>query len=350
MLWLLYSKEKVERMHAISVIIPSYNAAAWLPETVSKAVAALQKADITDYEIIIINDGSSDTTREVLADLSKQNKRIIAINQENKGRFLARKAGIKRATKEYVLFLDSRVHVDEGSLAYVRQQMAMHGELVAWNGHVRIKLGWNIFARFWDAVTFIAWRRYLAHPRLVQYGLADFDYYPKGTGFFLAPKALLEKYIDAFKTNIEDMKFVSDDTALLRGVADEVKITIAPEFSCLYHSRDTLSAFMKHTLNRGTFFVDGFFQPGNRFFLLLIAFLIVSPLALVVLCIRPLLMLRLGAGVWAIELAAAIALRVPLASALSLWILTPVFALLYGLGIWRGVLMIAVQKMKGIEA
>lgn len=334
-------------MHAISVIIPSYNAAVWLPKTIQKLRVALTNAKIKDYEIIVINDGSTDDTKKVLADLAKEDARLIAINQENKGRFLARKAGIKRASKDFVLFLDCRVYTDENSLLYVKQEMAKNPKLIAWNGHVRIKLGWNIFARFWDAVTFIAWRRYLGNPRLVQYGLEDFDYYPKGTGFFLAPKALLEKYIDAFKTNIEDLRFVSDDTALLRGVADEVKITIAPGFSCLYHSRDKFSAFLKHTLNRGTFFVDGFFQPGNRFFIFLIGFLVASPLAVAALIIWPVLLLNVFAIFWLLGLLVALIIGVPWASALSLWILSPVFALLYGIGIWRGVLMIAKQKITG---
>lgn len=334
-------------MHAVSVIIPSYNAAVWLPETIARLTVSLKKAKLDDYEIIIVNDGSADNTKEVLAALAKDNKHIVAINQENKGRFLARKAGIKRAKKDYVLFLDSRVYVDEGSLAYVVKEMKRDPKLIAWNGHVNIKLGWNIFARFWDAVTFIAWRRYLRHPRLVQYGIDDFDYYPKGTGFFLAPRKLLEEYIDSFKATIDDFKFVSDDTALLRNVAKDVKIAISPEFSCLYHSRDKFSAFLKHTLNRGTFFVDGFLQPGNRFFALLIVFLVVSPLSLVALVIWPLPIIGLGVLLWLLELLVAVLVGVPIASALSLWLLSPVFALLYGIGIWRGVLMILRQKLRG---
>lgn len=331
-------------MHAISIVIPSYNAGSWLPKTIGKLKIALDKAKITDYEIIVINDGSTDDTKAVLADLSKQDSHIIIINQSNKGRFLTRKAGIDRATKEFVLFLDSRVYTDENALAYVTEQMKRNPKLIAWNGHVRIKLGWNIFARFWDAVTFIAWRRYLRKPRLVQYGIDDFDYYPKGTGFFLAPRGVLKKHIDAFKSQIQDYKFVSDDTALLRGVAADVKITISPGFSCLYHSRDKLSAFVKHTLNRGTFFVDGFLQPGNRFFLLLIAFLIISPFCIAALIIWPVFMLTIFVIGWLFELLVALLLGVPIASALSLWLLTPLFALLYGLGIWRGAFMLISQK------
>lgn len=332
-------------MHAISVIIPSYNAAAWLPKTIGKLEVALQKANIEDYEIIVVNDGSSDNTKEVLADLHNKNKRILAINQDNKGRFLARKIGVDAAKKEFVLFIDSRVYADEGSLKYVVEKMRENPNLVAWNGHVRSKLGWNVFARFWDAVTFIAWRRYRRNPRLVQYGIEDFDYYPKGTTLFLAPRTVLKKYIEEFSSNIQNMKFVSDDTALLRNVARDIKIAIGPGFSCLYHSRDKLSAFIKHTLNRGTFFADGFFQPGNRFFVPLIGFLIVSPLFVISLLAWPVQVVGVGLCLWLTELLVALALGVPVASALSLWIVSPIFAIFYGLGIWRGVLLISKQKL-----
>lgn len=335
-------------MHAISIIIPSYNGARWLPLTIDHLNKALRNADITDYEIIVINDGSTDNTKELLAGLSADDKRIVVINQENKGRFLSRKIGIKKASKEYVLFLDSRIDIDEGSFNYVKEQMARNPKLIAWNGHVRINLGWNLFARFWDTVTFIAWRRYLRSPKLTQYGLDDFDYYPKGTGFFLAPRKLLEKHIDAFKSTIEDMRFVSDDTALLRGVAEEVKITISPGFSCLYYySRQSLGAFAKHTLNRGTFFVDGFLRPGNRFFIVLLAFLAATPTGIVMLFLWPGLVLGVLGAMWVMGLLAALVLGVPAASAFSFWLVSPLFAILYGAGIWRGVLMIISQKLSG---
>ncbi len=56
-----------------------------------------------------------------------------------------------------------------------------------WNGHVIVEKKGNIIARFGDAITFIGWRRYLAHPRDCSYGLKDFDHYPKGTTMLLCP-------------------------------------------------------------------------------------------------------------------------------------------------------------------
>lgn len=335
-------------MHSLSVIIPALNAAHWFPGVLSRLKVAIDEAGIHDYEIIIVNDGSTDNTKEVLAGLANQYQNLVVIHQENKGRFLARKAGIERASKEYVLFVDSRIYVDKGSIKYVVDQMKQHPEYQIWNGHVRIKLGWNIFARFWQAITFIAWRKYLRHPRLVQFGLEDFDYYPKGTGFFLAPREVLLKHIRSFKPKVADMKRVSDDTALLRGLAAEMKLTIAPGFSCLYHARDRLTAFIPHTFNRGRLFVDGFLQPGNRFFGLLVLFYIMSPLAIVALFVWPVPILLTGLIVWVVGLLITpLALGVALANALSLFILAPIFAIFYGLGLWRAAFDLGWQNLRG---
>ena len=84
----------------VSVVIPTYNRA----ETVGAAiVSALDQRDIPD-EIIVVDDGSSDDTRDVLAGFGE---RIIAIHQENSGVSGARNAGIRRATGTWVAFLDS---------------------------------------------------------------------------------------------------------------------------------------------------------------------------------------------------------------------------------------------------
>jgi glycosyltransferase involved in cell wall biosynthesis len=84
----------------ISVVIPTYNRAG----TVAAAImSALEQRDIPD-EIIVIDDGSSDKTRDVLAAFGE---RIIAIHQDNSGVSGARNAGIRRATGTWIAFLDS---------------------------------------------------------------------------------------------------------------------------------------------------------------------------------------------------------------------------------------------------
>jgi glycosyltransferase involved in cell wall biosynthesis len=85
---------------SISVVIPTFNRA----QTVAAAItSALDQRDPPD-EIIVVDDGSSDGTRDVLAGFGE---RIIAIHQANAGVSGARNAGIRRATGTWVAFLDS---------------------------------------------------------------------------------------------------------------------------------------------------------------------------------------------------------------------------------------------------
>lgn len=85
----------------ISVIIPTYNSA----DYISKAVDSVLNQTHQDFEIIIIDDGSTDNTQQVIE--SYNDNRIIYIKQKNAGPAEARNNGLKRAKGEYVAFLDA---------------------------------------------------------------------------------------------------------------------------------------------------------------------------------------------------------------------------------------------------
>lgn len=85
----------------ISVIIPTYNRAAFLPKAIESVLAQTH----TDWELIVVDDGSTDNTREVVSKYS--DKRITYIYQENSERSAARNNGIAHAKGNYICFLDS---------------------------------------------------------------------------------------------------------------------------------------------------------------------------------------------------------------------------------------------------
>ncbi len=137
------------------------------------------------------------------------------------------------------------------------------------------------------------------------------------------------------------VKHANDDTRLIRIIARDHRIHLSPSFSCTYHARTRLSQFLSHSYHRGRVFVDGFLRPGTRFFIPLILFLIGSVAAVAAFALFPDTRLPILAGLallWLLELVVAILLGVPKKDAFSLFALTPVFALAYGLGIWRAVL------------
>ena len=97
----------------LSIIIPVYN----VEDYIEKCILSLEVQDISssDYEIIVINDGSPDNSREIILKLSRQFSNIILIDQENKGVSSARNAGIDQATGEYLLFIDPDDYVEANS-------------------------------------------------------------------------------------------------------------------------------------------------------------------------------------------------------------------------------------------
>lgn len=87
----------------VSVIVPVYNAAQSLP----KAIDSVLEQTLSDLELIIVNDGSSDDSLDVCERYAKNDDRIIIINQENGGVSRARNTGLDAARGEYVSFLDA---------------------------------------------------------------------------------------------------------------------------------------------------------------------------------------------------------------------------------------------------
>lgn len=103
----------------ISVIIPIYNAEAFL----HRCLESLTKQTYTDYEIILIDDGSQDKSRDICTQFCETDARFRLIAQPNAGVDKARNAGLKAARGEYVTFMDSDDWAEIGWLqAYIDAQ------------------------------------------------------------------------------------------------------------------------------------------------------------------------------------------------------------------------------------
>lgn len=87
----------------VSVIVPCYNYGHFIAETIQ----SLQAQSYTNWECIVVNDGSTDNSEEVVQALAKEDARIRYIYQENKGLPGARNTGIQNAKGNYLQFLDS---------------------------------------------------------------------------------------------------------------------------------------------------------------------------------------------------------------------------------------------------
>jgi glycosyltransferase involved in cell wall biosynthesis len=325
---------------SLSVVIPVYNEPDWIVRCVEALSAAVARSPFeSNAELVIVDDGSAAPTREALRRLPGTLPTRV-IEQENKGRLEARRAGIENASKDVVLLLDSRVILAPDALRFVGSKMKDDG-IQPWNAHVDIDVRRNPFARFWRTVTYVAWRDYLENPRTTSFGLEEFDRYPKGTTCFMAPRALLLRALREFRSMYADTRHSNDDTILIRSLAEETPINISPSFACSYVSRDSLRGFLRHSFHRGTVFLDAFGRPGTRFFPFVVGFFPASLLFAWLALRRPGAALALGlSGPLAATLGAA-ALRRPPADVVAFGALSGPFTVAYGAGIWRGAIMAA---------
>ena len=97
----------------VSVIVPIYNAEKFIKRTVGFITAQTY----SNIEIILVNDGSTDSTGRILKELAESDSRIKIINQENRGQVGARNTGISACNGNYVTFID---HDDVVSRDFVK--------------------------------------------------------------------------------------------------------------------------------------------------------------------------------------------------------------------------------------
>ena len=96
-------------MNKISIIIPVYNS----EKNLRGCLNSVLHQTYNDIEIVLINDGSTDKSKDICKEYAKNDKRIIFINQENRGPAETRNRGLKVATGEYITFVDSDDYINE---------------------------------------------------------------------------------------------------------------------------------------------------------------------------------------------------------------------------------------------
>lgn len=103
-------------MHAISIIIPMYGVEKYL----RTCLDSVQNQTFTDWQAICVDDGSPDNSGAIAEEYAARDKRFIVVHKENGGLSDARNVGLKHATGEYVMFLDSDdfIHPQTMEIAY----------------------------------------------------------------------------------------------------------------------------------------------------------------------------------------------------------------------------------------
>lgn len=115
----------------ISVIVPAYNVARWLPRCLDSLLAQTWQ----DLEIIVVDDGSTDDTKAVLEGYAAKHGRIQAVFQKNSGVTAARLRGVAEASGDWIGFVDGDDEVEPQMYARLLENAHTYGADISHCGH-----------------------------------------------------------------------------------------------------------------------------------------------------------------------------------------------------------------------
>jgi glycosyltransferase involved in cell wall biosynthesis len=171
-------------MKKISIIIPVYNAAAFIGESLE----SVRKQTLKELEIICINDGSTDKTEAIILEARQKDPRIVLLQQKNAGSGAARNHGLSVATGEYIAFLDGDDwYPEDTTLETLYKAASKNGVDIAGGSFVRHFADGRVMKKFdgiFSAYTFET-------REIVRFADYQFDY---GYHRFLYKRAMLEEH------------------------------------------------------------------------------------------------------------------------------------------------------------
>ena len=112
----------------LSIVIPCYNVAEYLPDTIQ---SLSQLSDAADCEFIFVNDGSTDETLAFIQDFAKRDSRVVLLQQQNAGVSAARNAALQEAKGQYVLPVDGDDRLLPDAISTIRHAIQGSDLLIA---------------------------------------------------------------------------------------------------------------------------------------------------------------------------------------------------------------------------
>ena len=104
----------------LSIIIPMYNVEKYIKFCINSVI----KNDISDVEILIVNDGSTDSSRAIMEKYQSEYSQIRVYDKKNEGVSSARNYGLMKSKGDWVWFIDSDDAINQGSLKYIKEEIS----------------------------------------------------------------------------------------------------------------------------------------------------------------------------------------------------------------------------------
>lgn len=221
---LIFYKKEIIMQPQISVVIPVYNASEHLVE----CLESLLKQSYTDFEVICVNDGSTDKSLEVLKLYQNKDSRIKILSQENQGTAKARENGIKNASGSWIAYLDADDYV---SSEYLQKLYS----------HAQKENSDAVFCYYYDVIGDKLKKHKKKIKNIKISGMGKFSY---ATGACkIIKKDLFAKVCFAEKCNFGEDSSISMQIAL-----QKPKLSILPEYLYFYRRHSASVVLQKSAL------------------------------------------------------------------------------------------------------
>ena len=113
-------------MPKVSVIVPIYNTEKYLP----RCINSILEQSFTDFELILVNDGSTDRSIQICTEYAEKDSRIVIINKENEGANYARRDGTYIARGKWIMFVDSDDSIENDAIKYLITKIDNNTQIV----------------------------------------------------------------------------------------------------------------------------------------------------------------------------------------------------------------------------
>lgn len=127
----------------LSIIIPTYNSSKYIIRCINSIISQSTKLE---YEIIVVNDGSTDNTEEVLSNIG--DNRVICYHKKNGGVSIARNFGMEKSNGEYLTFIDSDDYISKNYFSTIEHLLGAYDLICfgynAINGRKKIEYSYNV--------------------------------------------------------------------------------------------------------------------------------------------------------------------------------------------------------------
>lgn len=139
-------------MEKVSIIIPVHNVECELP----LCLESVLNQSYTNIEVIVVNDGSTDRSTEIISQYADKDSRVVVVNQDNQGPSAARNHGIEKATGDFIAFVDSDDWVERSFIEHMLTCMKKTNADIVECGYRQIRnpsdISYSVFPREYDNI------------------------------------------------------------------------------------------------------------------------------------------------------------------------------------------------------